>query len=136
MRISDWSSDVVSSDLLIGYTSIPYFSGLLGGLAELSAGTIFPFMVFAAALQVTGCVEFIMKIAYRIGGNTRAGPAQIAIISSGMMGMVSGSSVANVASTGALTIPLMKRDGFQPEFAGAVEAVASDRKSTRLNSRH
>src|SRR3546814_1012734 len=75
---------------LIGYTSIPYFSGLLGGLAELSAGTIFPFMVFAAALQVTGCVEFIMKIAYRIGGNTRAGPAQIAIISSGMMGMVSG----------------------------------------------
>src|SRR3546814_780335 len=61
---------------LIGYTSIPYFSGLLGGLAELSAGTIFPFIVFAAALQVTGCVEFIMKIAYRIGGNTRAGPAQ------------------------------------------------------------
>src|SRR3546814_2679319 len=106
MRISDWSSDVCSSDLvvglfygyfgdlmpeglfyhggirlsrLIGYTSIPYFSGLLGGLAELSAGTIFPFMVFAAALQVTGCVDFIMKIAYRIGGNTRAGPAQIAI---------------------------------------------------------
>src|SRR3546814_16958090 len=106
MRISDWSSDVCSSDLL-------------------SAGTIFPFMVFAAALQVTGCVEFIMKIAYRIGGNTRAGPAQIAIISSGMMGMVSGSSVANVASTGALTIPLMKRVGFQPAFAGAGEAVAS-----------
>src|SRR3546814_3459733 len=82
MRISDWSSDVCSSDLLIGYTSIPYFSGLLGGLAELSAGTIFPFMAFAAALQVTGCVDFIMKIAYRIGGNTRAGPAQIAIIRS------------------------------------------------------
>jgi TRAP transporter 4TM/12TM fusion protein len=110
---------------LIGYTSIPYFSGLLGGLAELSAGTIFPFMLLAAALQATGCVDFIMNVAYRIGGGTRAGPAQIAVISSGMMGMVSGSSVANVASTGALTIPLMKRVGFKPEFAGAVEAVAS-----------
>lgn len=110
---------------LIGYTSIPYFSGLLGSLAELSAGTIFPFMLFAAALQATGCVDFIMNVAYRIGGNTRAGPAQIAIISSGLMGMISGSSVANVASTGALTIPLMKRVGFKPEFAGAVEAVAS-----------
>ena len=110
---------------LIGYTSIPFFSGLLGSLAELSAGTIFPFMLLAAGLRATGCVEFIMALAYRIGGQTRAGPAQIAIISSGMMGMVSGSSVANVASTGALTIPLMKRVGFRPEFAGAVEAVAS-----------
>ncbi|MBK5928103.1 TRAP transporter permease [Rhodobaculum claviforme] len=110
---------------LIGYTSIPYFHGLLGGLSELSAGTIFPFMLFAAALQATGCVAFIMQLAYRIGGRTRAGPAQIAIISSGFMGMVSGSSVANVASTGALTIPLMKKVGFKPEFAGAVESVAS-----------
>ncbi|HET6519115.1 MAG TPA: TRAP transporter fused permease subunit, partial [Geminicoccaceae bacterium] len=110
---------------LIGYTSIPYFGGLLGSLAELSAGTIFPFMLFAAGLQATGCVAFIMDVAYRIGGRTRAGPAQIAVISSGFMGMVSGSSVANVASTGALTIPLMKRVGFKPEFAGAVEAVAS-----------
>src|SRR3546814_13417504 len=109
MRISDWSSDVCSSDLL-------------------SAGTIFPFMVFAAALQVTGCVEFIMKIAYRIGGHTRAGPAQIAIISSGMMGMVSGSSVANVASTRALTIPLRKRVGSQPEFAAAVGARGEERR--------
>lgn len=110
---------------LIGYTSIPYFQGLLGGLAELSAGTIFPFMIFAAALHATGCVDFIMQMAYRIGGKSRAGPAQVAIISSGMMGMVSGSSVANVASTGSLTIPLMKRVGFEPEFAGAVESVAS-----------
>ena len=110
---------------LIGYTSIPYFQGLLGSLSELSAGTIFPFMIFAAALQATGCVDFIMRLAYRIGGKTRAGPAQIAVISSGFMGMVSGSSVANVASTGSLTIPLMKRVGFKPEFAGAVESVAS-----------
>ncbi|MFD1381265.1 TRAP transporter permease [Fodinicurvata halophila] len=110
---------------LIGYTSIPYFSGLLGSLAELSAGTIFPFMLLAAAMKMTGCIDFIMQVAYRLGGRSRAGPAQIAIISSGLMGMVSGSSVANAASTGALTIPLMKRVGFKPEFAGAVEAVSS-----------
>ena len=115
----------LSARRLVATTSIPYFSGLLGGLAELSAGTILPFMVLAAALQATGCVAFIMTLAYRLGGRTRAGPAQVAIISSGLMGMVSGSSVANVASTGALTIPLMKRVGFRPEFAGAVEAVAS-----------
>ncbi|MFW5833765.1 MAG: TRAP transporter permease [Pseudomonadota bacterium] len=110
---------------LLSTTSIPFFNGLLGGLSELSAGTIFPFMLFAAALHTTGCVTFIMQAAYRMAGRTRAGPAQIAVISSGFMGMVSGSSVANVASTGALTIPLMKRVGFRPEFAGAVEAVAS-----------
>ena len=115
----------ISLQRLIGTTSIPYFSGLLGSLAELSAGTILPFMLLAAALEATGCVDFIMSLAYRLGGRTRAGPAQVAIVSSGFMGMVSGSSVANVASTGALTIPLMKRVGFRPEFAGAVEAVAS-----------
>ncbi|MDX5361858.1 MAG: TRAP transporter large permease subunit, partial [Alphaproteobacteria bacterium] len=115
----------MSINRLVGYTSIPYFSGLLGNLTELSAGTIFPFMLLAAGLTATGCVDFIMQIAYRIGGKTRAGPAQMAVISSGFMGMVSGSSVANVASTGALTIPLMKRVGFSGPFAGAVEAVAS-----------
>jgi TRAP transporter 4TM/12TM fusion protein len=115
----------ISLKRLVGITSIPYFDGLLGSLAELSAGTILPFMLLAAALQATGSVSFIMSFAYRIGGRTRAGPAQVAIISSGFMGMVSGSSVANVASTGALTIPLMKRVGFKGEFAAAVEAVAS-----------
>lgn len=115
----------ISLKRLVGITSIPYFDGLLGSLAELSAGTILPFMLLAAALQTTGCVSFMMSFAYRIGGRTRAGPAQVAIISSGFMGMVSGSSVANVASTGALTIPLMKRVGFKGEFAAAVEAVAS-----------
>ena len=110
---------------MIGYTSIPYFQGLLGGLTELSAGTIFMFMLFAGVLQVTGGIDFIIKMAYAIGGRTRAGPAQVAVVSSGFMGMISGSTVANVATTGTLTIPMMKRYGFKPEFAGAVEAVAS-----------
>jgi len=110
---------------LVGYASIPYFQGLLGGLTELSAGTIFLFMIFAGVLQVTGGIEFIIAIGRALGGRSRAGPAQVAVISSGFMGMISGSSVANVAATGAFTIPMMKRSGFKPEFAGAVEAVAS-----------
>ena len=110
---------------LVGYASIPYFQGLLGGLTELSAGTIFLFMIFAGILQVTGGIEFIIAIGRALGGRSRAGPAQVAVISSGFMGMISGSSVANVAATGAFTIPMMKRSGFKPEFAGAVEAVAS-----------
>jgi len=115
----------ISFGRLIGYTSIPYFQGLLGSLTELSAGTIFLFMLFAGVLKVTGGIDFIIRVAYAIGGRSRAGPAQVAVVSSGFMGMLSGSTVANVASTGALTIPMMKRFGFRPEFAAAVESVAS-----------
>ncbi|MDF1794041.1 MAG: TRAP transporter fused permease subunit [Thalassobaculaceae bacterium] len=110
---------------LLGYTSIPYFQGLLGGLTSLSAGTIFMFMLFGGALKATGAIDFIVQLGFTVGRRSRAGPALVAVVSSGLMGTVSGSTVANVASTGALTIPLMKRYGFKGEFAGAVEAVAS-----------
>jgi len=110
---------------LIGYTSIPYFQGLLGGLTSLSANTIFLFMMFGGALKATGAIDFIVRIGFSVGRRSKAGPALVAVVSSGLMGTVSGSTVANVASTGALTIPLMKRYGFKPEFAGAVEAVSS-----------
>ncbi|MGE0205761.1 MAG: TRAP transporter permease [Hyphomicrobiaceae bacterium] len=115
----------ISGNRLIGYSSIPYFQGLLGGLTSLSASTIFMFMLFGGALKATGAIEFIVKLGFVVGRRNRAGPAQVAVISSGLMGTVSGSTVANVASTGAITIPLMKRYGFSPHFAGAVEAVAS-----------
>jgi TRAP transporter 4TM/12TM fusion protein len=110
---------------LMSTTSFPAFRGLFGTLTAVSAGTIFLFMVFAGVLKATGGLEFIIRIAYAIGGRSRAGPAQVAVVSSGLMGTISGSTVANVASTGAFTIPTMKRFGFKPEFAGAVEAVAS-----------
>ncbi|MGH6886382.1 MAG: TRAP transporter permease, partial [Geminicoccales bacterium] len=110
---------------LVGYASIPNFQGALGALTELSAGTIFVFMIFAGLLKSTGGIDFIMGAASAIGGRWRSGPAQMAVISSGLMGMISGSTVANVASTGAVTIPMMRRVGFRPTFAGAVEAVAS-----------
>ena len=110
---------------LISYTSIPFFQGLLGGLTGLSASTIFMFMLFAGVLKVTGGLDFIITLAYTIGGRSRAGPAQVAVVASGLMGMISGSTVANVAATGSVTIPMMKRYGFKGEFAGGVEAVAS-----------
>jgi TRAP transporter 4TM/12TM fusion protein len=115
----------IGADRLVGYASIPYFQGLLGGLTGLSATTIFMFMLFGGALEATGALDLIVKLGFVVGRRNRAGPAQVAVISSGLMGTVSGSTVANVASTGAITIPLMKRYGFKPEFAGAVEAVAS-----------
>jgi TRAP transporter 4TM/12TM fusion protein len=110
---------------LLGYLGIPYFRGLLGNLTEVSAGTIFMFLVFAGLIKATGGLDYVMKVAFSIGGRSRSGPAQAAVISSGFMGMISGSIMANVASTGAFTIPLMKRVGFKGSFAGAVEAVAS-----------
>jgi TRAP transporter 4TM/12TM fusion protein len=114
-----------SIERLIGYTSIPYFRGLLGSLTSVSANTIFIFMILAGVLKGTGGLDLLMKIAFSLAGNSRAGPAQASVIGSAFMGMLSGSTMANVASTGAFTIPLMKRFGFKPHFAGAVEAVAS-----------
>lgn len=110
---------------LVSYASIPNFQGVLGSLTELSAGTIFIFMVFAGLLKATGGIDFIMSFATKLAGNSRGGQAKIAVLASAFMGMISGSTVANIASTGTMTIPTMKRTGFKAPFAGAVEAVAS-----------
>jgi len=115
----------ISIERLLGYLGIPYFRGLLGSLTGVSAGTIFMFLIFAGLIKSTGGLDYVMKVAFSIGGRSRSGPAQAAVISSAFMGMISGSIMANVASTGAFTIPLMKRVGFKGSFAGAVEAVAS-----------
>lgn len=110
---------------LVSYASIPNFQGVLGSLTELSAGTIFIFMVFAGLLKSTGGIDFIMGFATKLAGNSRGGQAKIAVLASAFMGMISGSTVANIASTGTMTIPTMKRTGFKAPFAGAVEAVSS-----------
>ncbi|MCB8887831.1 TRAP transporter permease [Vreelandella malpeensis] len=110
---------------LVSYASIPNFQGVLGSLTELSAGTIFIFMVFAGLLKSTGGIDFIMGFATKLAGNSKGGQAKIAVLASAFMGMISGSTVANIASTGTMTIPTMKRTGFKGSFAGAVEAVAS-----------
>lgn len=115
----------ISLSRLVGYLSVPYFRGLLGNLMQVSAGVTFMFLVFAGLMKSTGGLDYVMKLAFAASGRSRSGPAQAAVISSGFMGMISGSIMANVASTGAFTIPLMKRVGFTGAFAGAVEAVAS-----------
>ncbi len=86
---------------------------------------VFAFLFFGTFLERIGIGEYITKLMLSLFGKKPGGPAKVAIVSSGLMGMLSGSSVANVFTTGTFTIPLMKRSGFPPEVAGAVEASAS-----------
>ena len=109
---------------LIGY-SCTYFMGTLGNLTGLSASMIIHFLLFGALLQASGATQLIEKVSIIIGSRFRSGAAQTAVISSGALGMVSGSTAANIAITGSFTIPLMKKRGYHPDFAGAVETVAS-----------
>lgn len=86
---------------------------------------VFLFLLFGELLDKGGGGKFFIDLAVSMAGRLRGGPAKIAVLSSGLMGMISGSSIANVATTGTFTIPLMKRIGYRAEFAGAVEAAAS-----------
>jgi TRAP transporter 4TM/12TM fusion protein len=86
---------------------------------------VFAFLFFGTFLERIGIGEYITRLMLSLFGKKPGGPAKVAIVSSGLMGMLSGSSVANVFTTGTFTIPLMKRSGFPPEVAGAVEASAS-----------
>jgi len=90
-----------------------------------SATFITVFIIFAAFLVESGTGRFFMDLSQALAGDKRGGPAKVAVISSGAFGMVSGSAVANVVSTGAVTIPLMKKLGYKPHIAGAIEATAS-----------
>ena len=86
---------------------------------------MFMFILFGSVLEKTGMGKFIIDLAMALAGWSTGGPAKVAVLSSGLMGTISGSSVANVCTTGMFTIPLMKSVGYKPYFAGAVEAVAS-----------
>jgi len=99
--------------------------GVLGVVMMISASYVFMFILFSSFLKVTKASEFINDFASAIAGGYRGGPAKIAIVASGLTGTISGSSQANVATTGSFTIPLMKSIGYKPYFAGAVEAIAS-----------
>lgn len=83
------------------------------------------FLIFGGFLEKSGIGPYFMDLAQAFAGHSPGGPAKIAVVSSAMFGSISGSAVANVYATGAFTIPLMKRIGYSPTFAGAVEAVAS-----------
>ncbi|KIL45812.1 TRAP transporter permease [Jeotgalibacillus soli] len=99
--------------------------GILGLTLSTASTFIVMFILFGAFLSVSGATQLFNDLALAIAGRKRGGPAQVAVLSSALTGSLSGSAVANVATTGAFTIPLMKSIGLKPKFAGAVEAAAS-----------
>ena len=99
--------------------------GILGTGANVSATYIFVFVLFGAFLKHSGFSQFINDIALTLVGRSPGGPAKVAVLASALMGMINGSAIANVATTGTITIPLMKKTGYKKDFAAAVEAVAS-----------
>lgn len=100
-------------------------SGIFGVPISVSASYVFYFVLFAAFLEISGGGRLFIDIALGLTKNARGGPAKAAVTGSALMGMASGSAVANVVSTGVFTIPLMKRAGYSPRMAAAVEALAS-----------
>ena len=99
--------------------------GILGTPVQVCSKFIIVFIIFGAFLERTGISNFFIDMANSLVGQYSGGPAKVAVISSALCGMVSGSSVGNTVTTGSVTIPMMKKTGYKPEFAGAVEAAAS-----------
>lgn len=99
--------------------------GIFGIPLGVAATFVFVFVLFGAFLEVTGAGKFFIDLAYAATGRQRGGPAKAAVIASAGMGSISGSAIANVVTTGAFTIPLMKKLGYRPAQAGGIEAAAS-----------
>jgi TRAP transporter 4TM/12TM fusion protein len=99
--------------------------GVFGITTGVSSTYVFLFVLFGAVLARSGLADFFNKFAIAIAGRRDGGPAKVAVLGSGLLGSINGSAASNVATTGAFTIPLMKRVGYSPQFAGAVEASAS-----------
>ncbi len=131
---------IITPDMpLIGVLSIPEGSwanivqnlwyntenGVFGIPVTVSVQFIYIFILFGAFLEMSDAGQWFIELAYSATGTRKGGPAKASILASGFMGTISGSSIANTVTTGAFTIPLMKRSGYRPEFAGAVEASAS-----------
>jgi TRAP transporter 4TM/12TM fusion protein len=100
-------------------------AGILGPTTAVSSTYIILFIIFAAFLSASKVGDYFINFAFAAAGRSRGGPAKVSIFASGLMGMINGTSAGNVVATGSLTIPLMKRVGYKPTTAGAVEAAAS-----------
>ncbi|MDR3353948.1 MAG: TRAP transporter permease [Synergistaceae bacterium] len=146
-RMAGWSLPILSSIFIAyglfgrstpgmfghrGYTwlqlSNHFFAnteGIYGSSVSVAASYIFLFILFGAIMGKSGMGAFFNDIAMALAGHTKGGPAKVSVIASGLLGSINGSAVANVVTTGAFTIPLMKKTGYSKEFAGAVEATAS-----------
>ena len=107
------------------YTLFFSTSGVMATPLQVCLKFIAVFIIFGAFLERTGIAAFFIDLANCAAGSSSGGPAKVAVISSALCGMVSGSSVGNTVTTGSVTIPMMKKTGYKPEFAGAVEAAAS-----------
>ena len=107
------------------YTLFYGTSGVMAAPIQVCAKFIAVFIIFGAFLERTGIASFFIDLANSLVGSASGGPAKVAVVSSALCGMVSGSSVGNTVTTGSITIPMMKKTGYRPEFAGAVEAAAS-----------
>ena len=118
-----WGMGKTPTELVTAYAM--GFESIVGVPMRVAGNILIGFLVFGAALVVTGGGEFFMNFAAALLGKTRGGPAKVAILSSGFFGSLSGSVISNVVTTGQLTIPTMKRAGYPPAYAGAVEACAS-----------
>lgn len=116
---TDVKMDVLMEQMYLGT------EGIFGIPAGVSATYVMLFILFGSLVERTGTGKLFMDFAMSLTGHQAGGPAKVACITSGMFGTVSGSAVANVMTTGTFTIPLMKKIGYKPPFAGAVEAVAS-----------
>jgi len=100
-------------------------AGIFGFIMSIFVRIIALFLIFGTLIHYSGMAEFLIDLANGMAGRWRGGPAKVAILASAFLGTIQGTSVTNVATTGSVTIPLMKRCGYQPSFAGAVEAAAS-----------
>ncbi|MEI4262171.1 TRAP transporter permease [Roseovarius sp. D0-M9] len=114
-----YSLDRVASQMTLGA------EGIFGIPLGVAATFVFIFVLFGAFLEATGAGKFFIDLAYAATGRQRGGPAKAAVIASAGMGSISGSAIANVVTTGAFTIPLMKKLGYRPAQAGGIEAAAS-----------
>ncbi|HTR59705.1 MAG TPA: TRAP transporter permease [Casimicrobiaceae bacterium] len=123
-----WMPDVIQHKGVSLTKAVSHYwlttEGVFGVAVGVSASYIFLFVLFGSLLEKAGAGNYFIKVAFAFLGHMRGGPAKAAVVSSGMMGMISGSSVANVVTCGTFTIPLMKRVGYTAEKAGAIETAA------------
>ncbi len=127
-----WGADIsgvfkfagLSTETIL-FRSIYGDDALFGTIALISSSYVFMFILFGAFLLRSGAGEFVIDLARAVAGRMVGGPGLVAVLASGLMGTISGSAVANTASTGVITIPLMKRAGFPAKFAAGTEAAAS-----------
>lgn len=104
------------------YTSL---YGIFGSITRVFSNYIFMFIIFGTFMEKSGGAEFLIDLSYSITGKYRGGPAKSAVIASGLVGSISGSAIANVMTTGTFTIPLMKKSGYRPHVAAAIETASS-----------